>query len=85
MTEMALKTYFEKLSDKIMRSALTPEQAVSVLHYLRRTYSPKTDAGKVYSKVMIDTGAGESLMMIAQFANGQSEPEQFARDFVKLQ
>jgi hypothetical protein len=82
MTKEELRKYFFDLSDKIMKYALTPEQAFSIITYLREKYPYNTDQGKVYGQVMIETGAGESLMMVAQFAEGRKAPEQFAIDFV---
>lgn len=82
MIKEDLKRYFYDLSDKIMKYALTPEQAAAVDAYLDKIYPYNSDAGKVCSQVMIDTGAGESLFMIAQFSGGKKAPEQFAIDFV---
>ena len=82
MTREELKKFFYDLSDKIMKYALSPEQAEAVLNYLHKTYPYDSEQGKIYGQVMIETGAGESLFMIAQFAQGKKAPEQFAIDFV---
>lgn len=82
MKKEELEKYFHNLSKKIMKSALTPEQSSSIITYLRKKYPYDTEQGKVYSKVMIETGAGETLLMMAQFLEGKEEPEQFAIDFV---
>ena len=82
MTKEELKKYFYDLSDKIMEYALTPEQASSVDVYLSKKFPINTEAGKICDQVMIDTGAGESLLMLAQFAGDKKAPEQFAIDFV---
>jgi len=82
MTKEELTKYFHDLSDKIMKYALTPEQASSVDSYLTKKFPYNTEPGRICNQVMIETGAGESLMMVAQFAEGKKAPEQFAIDFV---
>ena len=82
MTKEEIRKYFFDLSDKIMKYALTPEQASSVDEYLSKKYPYNTENGKICSQVMIETGAGEALLMNAQFSEGRKAPEQFAIDFV---
>ena len=83
MKQENLEKYFYALSDKIMSCRLTPEQASAVITYLRKKYPFDSEYGKIYGQVMIETGAGESLLMRAQFAEGKKASEQFAEDFAE--